>query len=122
LGALEKWEGVAGAFTSPPQSIVTGQPMTPEGHLIKPIDEEGVDQGYDSDGGHASWQYVKDVDHNAPELEEDSFPVGIQPSLTVESIPFNVAEKILTVEDASELSVNALNEELKNRGLNGRGL
>ena len=49
--------------------------MTPDGRLIKPIDEEGIDQGYDSDGGHAPWQDVEDVDPNAPELDEDSLPV-----------------------------------------------
>jgi len=116
--------GAAGALTLPPRQpiLVTGQPMTPEGRLIKPIDEEGIDQGYDSDDGHAPWQDVEDVDPNALELDEDSLPVGIQPSLAVASVPLNTAEKILTLEEASKLSVNALKKELRNRGLNVRGL
>ena len=114
--------GTAGAFTSPHQPIVNGQSMTPEGRLIKPIDEEAIDQGYDSDGGHAPWQDTEEVDPNAAELEEDSLPVGIQPSLAVASSAENVAEKMLTLEEAAKLSVIALKEELKKRGLNVRGL
>jgi hypothetical protein len=105
--------GAADAFTSPPQPIVTGQSTTPESRLIIPIDEEAIDQGYDSDGGHAPWQDVEEVDPNAAELEENPLPVGIQPSLAVASSPENVTEKMLTLEEASKLSVNALKEELK---------
>jgi len=105
--------GAVGVLTSPPlQPIVTGQPMTPEGRLIKPIEEEGIGQGYDSDGGHAPWQDVEDVDPNAPELDENFLPVGIPPSLADGSVPLNPVERILTLEEASKLSVNALKKEL----------
>jgi len=96
--------------------------MTPEGRLIKQIDEEGIDQGYDSDGGHAPWQDVEDVDPNAPELDEDSLPVGIRPSLAADSVLLNSEEKFLTLEEVSKLNVSALRKELRLRGLNVRGL
>jgi len=114
--------GAVGVLTSPTQPIVTGQPRTPEGRLIKAIDEEGIDQGYDSDGGHAPWQDVEDVDPNAPELDEDSLPVNIRPSLAADSVPLNSKENILTLEDASKLNVRELRNELRLRGLNVRGL
>jgi hypothetical protein len=44
--------------------------MTPEGRLIKPIDETAIDQGYDSDGLRAPWEGSEELSLDGPELED----------------------------------------------------
>lgn len=68
--------------------------MTPEGRLIKPIDETAIDQGYDSDGLRAPWEGSEELSLDGPELEESPLPFGSSASLPREPSPENVAEKV----------------------------
>ena len=84
------------SFSSPLQATVTGVPSTPEGRVIVAINEDAIDQGYDSDGNHAPWQDVKKEFIDGVEMEEASLPFGPEPSLPVEPTPEIVVQKIVT--------------------------
>ena len=109
------------AISSPLGAKDVGQPMTPEGRLIKPIDETAIDQGYDSDGLRAPWEGAEEVSLDDPELEESPLPFGSSASLPREPSPENVAEKSITMDEVMKMKVPELREELKKRGLSTKG-
>ena len=108
-------------FSSPIREADVGQPLTPEGRLILPIDEEAIDQGYDSDGCRAPWEGKDEEILNAVELEEDPLPTAPPPSLPLEVTPEIFAEKMCTPEEVKSMKVNEVKTELKKRGLSIKG-
>ena len=113
--------GVA-SLKSPLQPKDIGVPMSPEGRVLKPIDEDAIDQGYDSDGLRAPWEEGVDEIFDGPEEEEMPLPFGPEASSPVEPIAENVAEKTMTVDDVPKLKVQDLKGELTKRGLGTKGL
>ena len=63
-----------GSLKSPISKNDIGVPTTPEGRVIKPIDEDVIDQGYDSDGLRAPWEVNEKEDLDGPLEEEDPLP------------------------------------------------
>ena len=83
--------------------------------MIKPIDEDVIDQGYDSDGLRAPWEMNEKEDLDGPLEEEDPLPFGIAPLPPVVPIAESFAQKNITVEEVQPLKVLALKEELKKK-------
>ena len=63
-----------GSLKSPISKNDIGVPTTPGGRVIKPIDEDVIDQGYDSDGLRAPWDVNEKEDLDGPLEEEDPLP------------------------------------------------
>jgi hypothetical protein len=59
-----------------------GVPLSPEGRLLKLIDEKAIDEGYDSDRLCAPWEDTDQLDAEGLEQEEASLPLG-SPSLVL---------------------------------------
>ena len=108
-------------FQSPIRSPDVGQPKTPEGRLVEPINEEAIDNGYDSDGLQAPWVGNQLQSPDQIEAEEEALPFGSPPSLPAEAPLENFAQKILSSESIDKLKVNELKLELKKRGMNAKG-
>ena len=114
--------GCATSMKSPLKAKDIGIPTTPEGRVLKPIDEDEIDNGYDSDGLRAPWEESLEEIFDGPEDEEDPLPFGPEPSSSVIPIAENDAQKIITVTDVPKLKVQDLKEELTKRGLQIKGL
>ena len=108
--------GARGSFSSPLKAADIGVPRTPEIRVIKPINDEANDHGYDSDGQRAPWEEGIELDFNGPEVEEDHLPVEA-PSVTPEVPLAKNFEETLTTEEVQKLKVNELKRELKKRGM-----
>ena len=101
-----------------PRGSEIGLPATPDSRVLKCMDEEEHEQGYDSDGeigpffdGVYEESRMEEYNEEEQELvDEDSPPEVPQ---TIPSI---------THEDVDKLKVKDLKEELKKRGLSVRGL
>ena len=85
----------SGAVTlkSPFKANDLGIPMTPEGRAVKAIDESAIDAGYDSNGLRGPWEGANSDNFEGSEEEELPLPFGPGPSLPVEPLAKNVAEK-----------------------------
>ena len=87
-----KLQGAKWSERSEPPDV--GQPKTPEGRLVEPINEEAIDNGYDSDGLQAPWVGNQLQSPDQIEAEEEALPFGSPPSLPAEAPLENFAEKI----------------------------
>ena len=114
-------EGNSTLFNSPISAKDTGVPPTPDGRVIKPLDEVAIDQGYDSDGLRAPWEDIEEIDIDDPCLEEESLPIE-RPAVSSEGpSEENVAEKIVSPDEVKKMKVTELKVELRKRGLAVRG-
>ena len=105
------------SFSSPIGTKDIGQPRTPEGRVLVAIDEDAIDQGYDSDGQGAPWVGINEDILVGPEVEEDPLPIGPRPSSPVVPSPEIVAKKVPTIDEVVKMKVVDLKTELKKRGL-----
>ena len=82
-------------MTAPLTTNDIGLPVKPEGSVVVPIDEELIDDGYDSDGLRAPWEGLEENSFDG--LEEEETPLPISPEMIPTEMPIaeNVAEKIL---------------------------
>ena len=69
-----------------------GVSTTPEGRVIKSINEAAIDQGYDSDGLRAPWEVSEQEDIHGPLEEEDPLPFGITPVPPVVPTPQKISQ------------------------------
>ena len=74
VNSLNRQQVVRGLWNFPLPKNDIGVPTTPEGRVIKPIDEDVIDQGYDSDGLRAPWDVNEKEDLDGPLEEEDPLP------------------------------------------------
>ena len=109
------------SYCSPLKPNDLGIPTTPEGRVLKPIDEAAIDEGYDSDGLRAPWEDDNKVIFDAPEEEEAPLPFGPSPFPSVEPLPKIDAPKSITTAEVPKLLVSDMKKELKKRGLDTRG-
>ena len=108
-------------LTSPLKASDTGVPTTPEGRVIQAINEDQIDQGYDSDGQRPPWEGCEGVIFDGPEEEEEPLPLEAEPSLPEGGIAESFAENTITIEEVLKMKVSELKSELKNRGLDTKG-
>ena len=113
--------GHVATFTSPIREADVGQPQTPERRLVVSIDEQAIDQGYDSDGCRGPWEGNVEEIFNAVELEEDPLPTAPPPSLPVEVTTPIEAEKICAPIDVKKMKVKEIQNECMKRGLSKQG-
>ena len=66
---------------SPLKAKDVGVPTTPEGRQIIVINEDEIEQGYDSDGLRAPWEDNEDLIFDGPEENESPLPFGPEPPL-----------------------------------------
>ena len=79
-----------------------GLPVTPEGRVVKPIDEAAIDEGYDSEGLPAPWEGIGEEIFDGPEEVEAPLPIGQDTVPPAEAIAKNVAQKILPLRSCSK--------------------
>ena len=71
--------GVIPLVSSPITGEDIGVLRTPEVRVVAPIDNEAIEEGYDSDGLRAPWEGVDEVDGDGSDLQEESLPIGAPP-------------------------------------------
>ncbi len=109
--------GAHASLSSPLRAKDHRVPSTPEGRLLKPIDEKAIDEGYDSDRLRAPWEETDPLDAEGPEQEEASLPFGSSSLVSLETPAENDAEKILSLDELRKLRVPELKNQLKSRGV-----
>ena len=109
------------AATSPIGPQDTGIPPTPTRHVFNFVNDDLIDQGYDSDGQQAPWHNNEVEDYTEGNLkesngsndnEDDSPPPADNP---------NPNPTIFTREIMMKMNVHHLKDECKKRGLSVRG-
>ena len=109
------------SFSSPLKASDLGMPMTPEHRRILDLDDDALEEGYDSDG-----LCPPSVGCNVPiidehQADEEPLPFGPPPVSPEGPSEENVAEKTMSVVDVPNLKIPALKEELKRRGISIKG-
>ena len=95
-----------------------GIPKTPPQRVIAPVNEDLIEQGYDSEGLRPPWEEAEELDFDGPELNEEPLPPPVSPPVPDRQ---NFAQNLVSVVDVPQMVVPQLKEELNKRGCSTKG-
>ena len=109
------------SLSSPLGAKDIGVPKTPPQRVITPVDDDLLEEGYDTDGLRPPWEEAEVLDFDGPEVNEEPLRVGPPPISPQVPDRQNFAENLASVVDVPKMNVSQLKEQLKMRGCSVRG-